>query len=301
MTRGLDCSQPISGAAVAAAGYVFVGRYLTSAYPATNPKMLRPAERDDLHAHGIAIILFDETNTDDLLGSASRAAAFASTGTSEAVGLGVPSGVAIFMCDDENNPMNRATVEADMTAAAGVIRPAGYLAGYYGSKDTARQLVAAHAVDVTFVVDTWGSNQPGDAWNFRQLPNSGQVVIGGVTCDIDDAPNPAGWWPAGPPPPLTPPLSYTTEVDVQLTKTLVTVQLDANGHGWDIMDGRDAAHPAIPFPQAYGCDANGSDPTGPGGYVELLPPTLNDKGGFTQVEAFGGANAAIGVWITHAS
>ena len=103
-----------------------------------------------------------------------------------------------------------------------------------------------------------------------------------------------------PPTPVAPP-SYTVEVAMLLTKTLVTVQLDANGCGWDVLDGRDAAHPKIPFDQMFGVSTNGSDPTGPGGYLRTFPPVANDRDGDTQVSAYGAPYGRVGVWVMWAS
>ena len=105
---------------------------------------------------------------------------------------------------------------------------------------------------------------------------------------------------AGPPPPIGPPQSYTVEVDVQLTKVMITVQLDGNGHGWALLDGHDAAHPPVLFPNLTGVFANGADPR-VAGYVPLLPPTANGVEGWTQIEAFGRANGSVDVWAVHAS
>ena len=105
---------------------------------------------------------------------------------------------------------------------------------------------------------------------------------------------------AVPPPPVGPPPSWTVEVDVQLTKVMITVQLDGNGHGWALLDGHDAAHPPVLFPNLTGVFANGADPR-VAGYVPLLPPTANGVEGWTQIEAFGRANGSVDVWVVHAS
>ena len=201
---GVDCSQPIAGRPLVDAAKSWCGRYLTTAWPDTNAKQLRAPEVADLHGHGIAILLLGEDGHDDLIegpaAAASRAVAFAG----QAVALGAPAdhSVAIVMSDDQNGSPEDPVIAA-MTAAQHELRSRGFLAGYYGRKSIARRLQAAGLVDVVCVVDTWGATLPSDHWNFRQLPNAGQPSIGGVTCDVDDAPYPVGLWTrtTAPPPP----------------------------------------------------------------------------------------------------
>lgn len=188
---GVDCSSTISGAALKAAGRQFVFRYLSSW---SNPKNDGQAEVADHHAFGIAEgLVFEDSNYSVTPGQAQTAVAHAQA-------LGAPAGVAIFMACDENPAP--ASAFDDMVASAAIIRAAGYLAGWYGNKDTARALQGGSHIDAAWVVDTWGQDTPTDRWNFRQLPNSPNLSIGGVDCDQDDAPFPVGlWMPAAPPPP----------------------------------------------------------------------------------------------------
>lgn len=265
---GLDCSHPISGAAVSSAGRGFVGRYVYQ-----GAKGLTPAERDDLHAHGIGIFLFAETNVDDLTQSAAHAVALAQNADYEAGGLGAPAGTALAMCDDEDAPINRATVMTDMAAASAAIRGAGYLAAYYGSKTTARLLVAAKLIDVTFVVDTWGPALPDDAWDYRQLPNAGQITVGGVTCDQDEAEEPVGLW--LPPVPL-PPVPVVGTLEEITVRYPVNVPTDANGAGEAVL--------AQNWVNARGVFPNGSDSNG----APIARCSLSNHGGQIKVEVQGG-------------
>jgi len=135
------------------------------------------------------------------------------------------------------------------------------------------------------------SGQADPAWGNHSCPGPGPR-LGQMPQVLAAA---SGTHPVPVPPPVTLP---PVEVDVQLTKTLISVQLGLDGKGWTVLDGQEG-RALVPFANCFGCDINGSDPTGPGGYVSFLPPTWNDKGGFTQIEVFGGSNAVIGVWVVH--
>lgn len=188
--QGADCDQPVSGAALASDEKGFVGRYLSVN---GGPKVLTAPEAADHHAHGVGDLIVYEDDANDLTSGDAHAQQLASNAVHYARSLGIPAGVAIFMTCDNNGAAQPGVVSA-MSSAAVIIRQGGYLAGFYGPKAPARQMVAGRNIDATWVVDTWGTDQPGDAWNFRQLPNAGQQTIGGVTCDVDDAPHPVGLW-----------------------------------------------------------------------------------------------------------
>jgi hypothetical protein len=268
---GVDSLQPLSGAALAAAGIGFAGRYL---------KNLTPDEATDLRSHGVALLLLGEVTNHDLTGSAATAVTIAGTGDTEAVGLGAPSGSAVVMCDDENDPFDQSTVVADMTGASGVIRRAGFRAAYYGAKATARLLLGASVIDVTYVVDTWGADEPGDAWNFVQLPDAGQIALGGVTCDQDSAPHPLGLWlpVLSPPVPLPPVQSYPED---HMQRVPLTVVLDGNGNGYGDLT-------AVPFAGVVSVFPNGADPQSLQRYTPIPRVSPLQEGTGTRVVVEGG-------------
>ena len=73
MANGLDYAGGIpGGAAIAAAGYRFVCRYLSSGGSALPSKMLTPAEADDLRANGIEIVSNWETTGEEMLNGGYR-------------------------------------------------------------------------------------------------------------------------------------------------------------------------------------------------------------------------------------
>ena len=225
---GVDCSHPISGAALAGAGKSFVFRYL-SIYG--GPKVLTASEAADHHAHGVGDGIVYEDNTSDLTSGSAHAEALADNAVRFAQALGIPAGVALFMTCD-NNGASQPGVVSSMGSAASIIRRADYLAGFYGPKGPARQMLSGKTIDAAWVVDTWGADQPGDRWNFRQLPNAGYETVGGVECDQDDAPYPVGLWlaaaPAAPAPVYTP-IQGDPDVAQRVT---VSIPTGAQGEGY---------------------------------------------------------------------
>ena len=208
---------------------------------------------------------------------------------------GLVTGGAAYLAFDSNRYTDPATWPAAGRALDMFGASTRLPVGVYGPEALVGQMMAqGHAV-YGWIAAGW--RDVGAAPDAQLL----QTLIPGPAdwqVDVDEALAPSfGQWAAAP---LVPPITYTAEVDVQLVKTLVNVQIGPNGRGWTVMDGHDVAHPAIPFAQAFGVEANGSDPTGPGGYVPLLPPTMNDRGGFTQIEAWApGTVPMLGVWVTH--
>lgn len=292
--NGLDASHPLDGAAVAAAGYTWAGRYLSSV---PGPKVVTAAEIANLHAHNVGVLLVYEDDTTDLTGTPTSAETKAGVAVAQAQNLGAPAestkiggpaATGIFMaCDQPHPPIN---VLANMTAAAHVIREAGFYAGFYGPKAEARVLFARSAIDVAWVVQTWGVDQAGDAWNFRQLPNSGQVIVGGVTCDVDDAPDPIGLWTPAPIP-LPAPVPYPGD---HMVKTPLQVTLDGNGNGWKDL--------AVPFASVFALLPNGSDPQTNHAYSPVPRLSASAEGAGTRVEVEGGpAGGTVLVWVATAA
>ena len=196
---GVDCSRPISGASLASAGKVFVGRYYSSF---NDTKDLTQAEAADILSHGVGILAIGEDGANDLTSGVPHAQALAHAYVARAQAEGQPTGTGIVMTCD-NNGAAPAGVEQAMTAAAVILRAGGYKAGFYGPKVEAAALMHSGSIDFTFPVDTWNEGWSGDdtQWNYRQLPNAGYQTIGGVTCDTDDAPHPIGLWLAQTPTP----------------------------------------------------------------------------------------------------
>lgn len=190
--QGVDCDEPISAAALVGAGKQFVGRYIG----AHRSGDLSVAEVADHHAHGIGILCIWEKTQHDLdTPAAANASATAAISAARVLGVSADHTVVLVLTCDNNTPPPG--VESNMAGAAVILRQAGYLACFYGVKSISRNLIRSGRVDAVWPVDTWGRDLADDHWNYRQLPNSGQPIIGGVQCDIDDAPAPIGLWTSG--------------------------------------------------------------------------------------------------------
>lgn len=274
--RGVDCSQPISGQALADADIDFVFRYLSTF---ANPKDDGQAEIADHHAHGIAEGLVFE----DGIYSVSPSQARAAVDHAQALGAPTNSTVAVFMACDMNPAPSSAL--SDMIESANILRAAGFLAGWYGNKETARQLQGGGHIDAAWVVDTWGQDTPTDRWNFRQLPNSPNLIIGGVNCDQDDAPFPVGLWTGAPTPapapvpiPLPPVQTYPGD---NMTREPLSITLDGNGNGYSDM--------AVPFARICAQPlVNGADPATNHAYSPIPKVAALEVGAGTRVVVEGG-------------
>lgn len=269
---GVDASRRLDGAAVEAAGKAWVGRYVSSF---ADPKDVSRAEIDDLNGHGVAVLVVLEDGTYSLT------PAQAMTGVDRLDTLGAPKGTGLVLADDNNQPPAQSV--SDMTRSGVIIRDAGYLAGFYGAKGIARQLQGAGAIDIAWVVDTWGWDTTTDRWNFRQLPNASQAPIGGVACDADDAPYPVGLWlppsPAPQPPPTGTPVTLPTGEPGMKYSLRVPIGPTGVGH---------APLPGVPVDKVVCTRFNGAVDSH-GTPLERAAPTCDydDVGGAAQVNVYG--------------
>ncbi|MDA8292261.1 MAG: DUF1906 domain-containing protein [Actinomycetota bacterium] len=181
MIPGVDAYDTLSGAALAAAGRRFAGRYISG----TNP--LRMPEAADLTEHGIGILALFEQGPAAALGGASSGRQDGYTALRGAM-LGsrrtvMPDGAAIvFAVDfDPVAPADRSACLEYWRAAGKFIRPRGFLLGGYGPEDLINGARNESLLDVSMVAGGWRS---GTIRSGVQLVQSAvQVVIGGATCD----------------------------------------------------------------------------------------------------------------------
>lgn len=195
MTLLLDCSHPLDVAAATHAGVTCVGRYLSSV---PGPKIVTTAEAASYHDAGIGLWLCYEDDGLDMAGGAQHGYYHGAVAAWEAAVVGLPSGCAVYMtCDTPAVPIG---TRETATAFAGVLRVHGWRPGWYGNPDAGRLLLAAGVVDLIWAVDTWGSRDLSYC-HIAQRPNMGQVGIGGVLCDFDDALTAdwGQWWRPAPP------------------------------------------------------------------------------------------------------
>lgn len=196
MTLGLDYSggRP-AGAAVFAAGYRFVARYLVNGLSGTRFN-LTAAEAADMRSHGVDVVVVWERK---IIGQPDRATEGASAGTADAkasdaqcnaVGL---AGWPVYLAVDFDIP-DYAPASADPRAKLG---PVGdYLAaardvlgidrmGVYGGYWAVKRALDAGLVRWAWQTAAWsGGNVDPRVHLFQRL---GTVTVGGVDCDVDEA------------------------------------------------------------------------------------------------------------------
>jgi Putative peptidoglycan binding domain/Domain of unknown function (DUF1906) len=199
---GIDTAGVLDGAAVAAAGYRFAMRYLSSI---PGDKIIRAQEAADLLGHGVAVGLVYEDETGDMALGATAGTHNAITAAFETHVLGTPPGTCVYMADDE--PAGSPGAHDYFTAAGPILQANNLARGYYGNPDKGRELLGARLVDAIWAVETWGSRDLAQCAIVQRV--GGQVTVGGVTCDRDETLGPAAglWAPHAPPAPPAPVLT----------------------------------------------------------------------------------------------
>lgn len=182
---GLDYSQSHPGvAAIRAAGYTFVCRYLSNT---TLPgKNLTLAEADALRAAGIAIVSNWEWSAGAALKGRAQGVQDARDAAAQAKACGMPDDRPIyFSVDIDTTPGNYAAIDAYF---AGIISALGLArTGVYGEYDLVAHAAAVHEVRWVWQTYAW-SGKPA-RWfagaHIRQVQNG--IKVGGADCDRDQA------------------------------------------------------------------------------------------------------------------
>ncbi|MCP2166713.1 DUF1906 domain-containing protein [Goodfellowiella coeruleoviolacea] len=198
MSRGLDYSTgPPSAAAVRAAGYEFVVRYVSRP---GNPKNITAPEFADLTGNGVAVALVFETTAERALSGYAGGAADARTAADQASGVGMPGDRPIyFAVDFDAQPNQLGVIDDYLRGAASVI--GSRRVGVYGS-----QLVTRHCLDVGSTHFAWqsaawrggdGSAGPPDR-RVHLFQRRDTVQVDGVSCVVNDSnATDFGQWPKG--------------------------------------------------------------------------------------------------------
>ncbi len=170
-------------AAVKAAGYGFVGRYM-SAITANdaNGKNLTPPELAALRTAGLSVVLFAESAAGRMKDG--HAAGFVDSQHAQAVtvALGMPDIPVYFACDFDATPQDQVAINAYLDGTASVIGlpRTGMYGGYWPLK---------RAFDAGKI--TWGCQTAawsGGQWDPRaHIRQHGTVIVGGASCDVDEA------------------------------------------------------------------------------------------------------------------
>ncbi|GAB2644796.1 hypothetical protein GCM10027088_21980 [Nocardia goodfellowii] len=172
------------GAAIRAAGFDFVVRYLSSGGPSLPGKLLTPAEADDLRAHGISIVSNWETTADRMLDGYDAGALDAELGLAQVLRCGGRTDRPIyFSVDFDATPGQQAPINAYLDGAATVLGRAnvGIYGGYW---PLSRALDSGHAV-WAWQTDAWSGGNVESRRNIHQTLR--QQVVGGVECDVNVA------------------------------------------------------------------------------------------------------------------
>ncbi|WP_157108622.1 DUF1906 domain-containing protein [Aldersonia kunmingensis] len=185
MRLGLDyaAGRP-GGAAIRAAGYDFVVRYLTSGGPTLPGKQLTPAEAADLRAHGISIVSNWETWANRMLDGFDAGVADASAGLAHVLACGGRADRPIyFSADFDATPADQVPIDAYLRGAATVLSAENV--GIYGGYWPVSRALDAGTADWVWQTDAWSGTNVETRRNIHQTLR--QVVVNGVQCDVNEA------------------------------------------------------------------------------------------------------------------
>ncbi|MFI9510406.1 glycoside hydrolase domain-containing protein [Nocardia sp. NPDC052566] len=185
MRFGLDyaAGRP-GGAAIRAAGFDFVVRYLSDGGPSLPGKLLTPAEADDLRAHDISIVSNWETTATRMLDGYGAGIVDARTGLAQVLRCGGRRDRPIyFSADFDTTPQDQAAVNAYLEGAGTVLGPANV--GVYGGYWSISRALDAGCASWAWQTEAWSGDNLESRRNIHQTRR--QVVVGGVLCDVNMA------------------------------------------------------------------------------------------------------------------
>jgi len=175
------------GAAIRAAGYGFVVRYLTDGGPSLPGKLLTPAEYRDLQSSGVAVVVNWEATADRMRAGHAAGLADAQAADRTARSVGHPDDRPIyFSCDFDAAPDDQAAIDEYLRGAATVIGPSrvGIYGGYWPVSRALSNGTAAWA----WQTGAWsGGNVDSRIHMYQRI---GAITVGGVECDINEARQP---------------------------------------------------------------------------------------------------------------
>ncbi|MFI2474110.1 glycoside hydrolase domain-containing protein [Nocardia xishanensis] len=185
MRFGLDYSggRP-GGAAIRAAGFDFVVRYLTPGGPSLPGKQLTPAEADDLRAHDISIVSNWETTAARMLDGYNAGIVDARAGLAQVLRCGGRRDRPIyFSADFDATPQDQVAIDAYLDGAASVLGVANV--GIYGGYWTVSRALDAGSAAWAWQTDAWSGGNVETRRNIHQTLR--QVRVNGVLCDVNVA------------------------------------------------------------------------------------------------------------------
>lgn len=283
MSQGIDFAwgRP-NPSDITAQGYTFVGRY----YGSDSSKRLTKQEAANYGLAGLQIVAVWEDAANAARNGANAGTADGTTARAQADAAMHPMDRPIYAAADYDAP------EADWPAIAAYLdafgRATGRPVGIYGPRALVDRMIADGHATYGWISAGWDDHEASPA-HLKQ--NVQQVTIDGVACDVNDAlaTDIGGWTPfAQQPAPAAPPPPVQTYPGDNMTRHPLVVVTDANGNGDNVLDGRDADHPLVPFSSVEAVFPNGSDPEANHAYGPIARLSVSDCNGATKVEVEGG-------------
>lgn len=185
--RGLDYAggRPSPGA-IAAAGYTFVVRYLSSGGTSLPGKLLTPAEADSLRAAGIEIVSNWETYADRMLSGWQGGVTDANAALAQVLACGGSRSRPIyFSADWDAYEAQQAQIDAYLRGAATVLGPENV--GVYGGYWVVKRCLDNGSACWGWQCDAWSGDNVDARAQLRQLNDAGYAWISGIPCDINEA------------------------------------------------------------------------------------------------------------------
>lgn len=166
MTKGFDCSTPLTAQTAAAFvkdGYSFVARYLVpSGY-----KALTKSEADRISQAGLEIVSVFETTANRALGGRSAGLADGATAVQVAHQLGQPAGSCIyFAVDFDATSAQMATIVAYIKRQ---VKRLGYTTGVYGSYAVMEAVKKAGACSRFWQTYAWSGGKNPHSFTFINI------------------------------------------------------------------------------------------------------------------------------------
>ncbi|MGY4102996.1 glycoside hydrolase domain-containing protein [Nocardia sp. R16R-3T] len=185
MRLGLDyaAGRP-GGAAIRAAGFDFVVRYLSEGGPTLPGKQLTPTEANDLRANGISIVSNWETTAARVLDGYDAGIVDARAGSAQVLRCGGRSDRPIyFSADFDSTPQDQLSINAYLEGAATVLGAANV--GIYGGYWSISRALDAGVAAWSWQTDAWSGTNVQTRRNIHQTLR--QVVVNGVLCDVNES------------------------------------------------------------------------------------------------------------------
>jgi hypothetical protein len=182
---GLDYAGGVpDAAAIAAAGYTFVARYLTDGGPTLPGKLLSPAEADALRTNGIDIVANWETTADRMLDGYDAGAADAQQALAQMLNCGGPTGRPIyFSADFDATEAQQTQIDDYLRGAASVLLVENV--GIYGGYWPVSRALTNGTATWAWQTGAWSGGQVDPrAHIYQQI---GAVTVDGIDCDVNQA------------------------------------------------------------------------------------------------------------------